>query len=79
MLRCVATLTRNLESATRAMTKRDATVGVSVDVPMKKAVTANLATEDNAIVIVKESQKMEDMHMRLTVTNVYVAVLHTFV
>ncbi|WZZ22824.1 hypothetical protein YC2023_124211 [Brassica napus] len=60
------------------MTKRDATVGVSVDVPMKKAVTANLATEDNAIVIVKESQKMEDMHMRLTVTNVYVAVPKVF-
>lgn len=45
------------------MTKRDATVGVSMDVPMKKAVTANLATEDNVIVIVKESQKMEDMRI----------------
>lgn len=53
---CVATLTRNLGSATQAMTHRDATVGVLMDATMGKAVTANLLMEDNAIVIVK-SQK----------------------
>ena len=79
MLLCVATLIRNLESATQAMTKRDATVGVSMDVPTKKAVTANLTTEDNATVIVKVTKDVRYAHMRLTVTNVYVAVLHTFV
>lgn len=59
MVRCVATLTRNLGSATQAMTKRGATVGVSMDATMEKVVTANLLTEANATVIVKDSQKME--------------------
>lgn len=59
---CVVIATRNLESATQTMTSRDATVGVTMDAAMEKAVTTNLClTGDNATIIVN-SQLRNIMH-----------------